>query len=120
MPVHVLTLPVGVNEYLLNLASEVIYELETEGCCTVEYPKPGAITVDSAKEGKDAAGKSETITPCVLGHIASYYYLSYRSVGLFDRMLPECGSNIDRLTRLLADAFEYVHFLVLALSSMTP
>lgn len=73
---------VGVNDYLLNIASEVIYELEVEGCCTTEYPAPGA--ADSHDKG--AKGGGDKITPCVLGHIASYYYLSYRSVGLFDRM----------------------------------
>ena len=68
----------GVNTYLQNIATEVIYELETEGCCETEY------TVDD--DAKDGVSHSDRVSPCVLGHIASYYYLTYRSVGLFDRM----------------------------------
>ena len=66
----------------MNIATEIIYELEVEGCCEVEYVESAA----GAAEGDAAAQASDKVSPCVLGHIASYYYLSYRSVGLFDRM----------------------------------
>lgn len=79
--------PTDVNRYLTSLIRDSLSVLENASCIEVE------------EEG----GR---VQPTSLGRIASYYYLSYRTLQLFrDRMSYD--SSLENLLTLLSDAHEY-------------
>lgn len=97
------TAPEAVQRYLLELINGVFEDLEDAGCIEIDEDEFG-------------------IHSTVLGHIASYYYLDYRSVGTFRNALADLGlgeeemdvpveykaaSIIPQLAGLLAEAQEY-------------
>jgi activating signal cointegrator complex subunit 3 len=77
-----------VQEYLQNLAESVLADLEAAGTVTMS--------------------DDFLVQPTTLGLIASYYYLEYTSVGMFQEQLVDQGvCEIPELCKLLADAHEY-------------
>eukprot|EP00501_MAST-03F_sp_TOSAG23-6_P000199 GSMAST32.ASY1.ANO1.202.1 assembled CDS len=80
--------PSGMRNFLFELVDNCLVQLENSGC--------------SKAEGK----ASTKIMKTTLGLVASYYYISHTSVGLFDRCLSRCEGIID-IVRLLSDAYEY-------------
>jgi activating signal cointegrator complex subunit 3 len=76
----------GVQEYLQNLSESVLGDLEAASCITMS--------------------DDFLVAPTTLGLIASYYYLEYTSVGLFEERLED-DHTVQSLAKLLADAHEY-------------
>ena len=101
------TSPEGVTAHLKSLVDGVLLQLSREGCITL-----GDGTDENEEEreliGHLGSKKSDRVSP-TLGLIASYYYISSKSVGLFDRSVDDV-KNVPDLLRLLSDAFEYVLF----------
>jgi len=88
------TSPEAVNSFLLELMTTVLTDLEEAGC------------VQLGKEDDPTVAKMEEIEPLTLGYIASYYYLDYTSVAMFQENMHEASELSDILTTL-SDATEY-------------
>ncbi len=88
------TAPEAVQRYLLELVDSTLDELRDAGCVEMDEDDFG-------------------VKPTVLGHIASYYYLDYQSVGRFRTALGDPGFGGDgdgmvaALGALLAEAHEF-------------
>ncbi|KAL1514923.1 hypothetical protein AB1Y20_004002 [Prymnesium parvum] len=83
--------PDAVNEFLSDLIEGVIFDLQNAGCVELE-------------------SEADVIRPSTLGRIASYYYLKYTSVALFNAELhdvDEAPTDIPTLLRILCDASEF-------------
>lgn len=84
------TAPAAVQRYLLELVDATLEDLAQAGCLEVE--------------------DDFLLRPTVLGHVASYYYLDYRSVGRIREALADPGfdgGSAEALVGLLADVQEY-------------
>eukprot|EP00127_Corallochytrium_limacisporum_P006324 Clim_evm35s225 gene=Clim_evmTU35s225 len=79
----------NVNEYLSDLADDIIDTLETSGCIEINRE------VDRG-----------AITPLSLGQIASYYYLSHQSVRRFEQDLDQSSRLTDMLL-VLSHCYEF-------------
>ena len=101
------TSPEGVQKYLLQMLTDVVVELRAAQCVTFDE-------------------EDNSLLPTKLGKIASYYYLDYRTVGLFSDRIKALTSAwhsvvvveqneerlISDLVRLLCDAFEFAELPV--------
>lgn len=90
--------PKSMTIFLSNLIKEVLDDLERCGC--VEFPHP-----DDDNYHPDA------LLYTVLGKICSYYYISHKTIKLFDTSLVESNS-FSELLRLLCDAEEFAELPV--------
>lgn len=73
------------KKYLLDLVDSTLADLESSGCIAVE--------------------EDFITTPTILGYIASYYYLDYRSVGLIKSSFLDMEEvDYESVTKLLSDA----------------
>jgi activating signal cointegrator complex subunit 3 len=78
-----------VEKFLLDLCKLVLRDLKDSGCI-------------------EASGSLEDIGPLPLGKIASYYYISYRTVFCFYDRITEWNRPTQKdVFRLLSDAIEY-------------
>jgi len=102
------TTPEGVTTHLKNLVDGVLNQLKRNGCCTLGDGSNGEEEQEEERElvGRLGSVKRDRVRPTTLGLIASYYYISSKTVGLFDRCIDEVESVPD-LLKLLSDAFEY-------------
>lgn len=115
----------GIHAFLVDLVDGVLTELQESGCLTIDSADgtdaddDGAATVYTAATpatevmaaytgaaGVEAARLRARVAPTVLGHVASAYYLHYRTVSLMEDSL-EAGMREPALTRLLCDAHEF-------------
>lgn len=112
----------GVHAFLVDLVDGVLTELEAAGCVTIDDadgPDGDAGTVFTAATpateimgahagaaGAEAARLRARVAPTVLGHVASAYYLHYRTVSLMEDSL-ESGMQEQALARLLCEAHEF-------------
>lgn len=83
----------GINKQLSLLVDSTLADLEVAGCVELDQ---------------------DSVSATVIGQIASFYYLSYKTAGLYYKCLnrdykPE---DFPSLLRLLADAFEYAELPV--------
>eukprot|EP00941_MAST-03F_sp_MAST-3F-sp1_P004675 g4675.t1 len=92
----------GAQRYLFNLVDDALSKLEASGCC--ELNEEDKLDVFGSK--KESTRTNVAVQPTTLGLIASYYYISHRSVGLFDENLENYDS-VPKLAQLLASAFEF-------------
>jgi activating signal cointegrator complex subunit 3 len=90
------TSPQGVEDYLLGLVEATVKDLEAAGCVAIQDDNDLICTT--------------------LGHIASYYYVDYRTVGLFHSTLAaQPDLDVPRVVKLLADAQEFAELPVVSL-----
>ena len=76
------------QRYLLDLVDATLEDLRLAGCIEIE--------------------DDFLIQATVLGHISSYYYLDYRSVGIIRNKLDEVpASGVEEMAALLAETQEY-------------
>lgn len=80
--------PAMVNHYLTSLIQRSLSILETSWC----------VELDRELDGQ--------VEPTSLGRIASYYYLSYRTLKLFRERLT-ATSTLEELISVMSDAHEY-------------
>lgn len=90
--------PKSLTIFLSNLIKEVLTELEDCGC--VEFP-----------DSDDDNYHPDALIHTVLGKICSYYYISHKTIKLFDTALEEDNSSSE-LLRLLSDAEEFAELPV--------
>ncbi|KAK2715156.1 hypothetical protein QYM36_009961, partial [Artemia franciscana] len=84
--------PENVNKFLSRIVEKALLDLETTSCISI---------------GED----NQTINTTVLGRIASDYYLSHLTVGLFNDKLSSNSSQQD-LLKILSDVHEYAELPV--------
>lgn len=103
--------PEAVNAYLVDLIDVTFQDLADAGC--IEMSSGAAASDD--EEGGVGASKAplalinkawKNVSPTPLGQIASFYYLSYRTVGLFSEAIGP-RDDIRDLCKLVADAAEF-------------
>lgn len=88
--------PKSITIFLSTLIKDILTDLEHCGC--IEFP-------DEEDENPDG------IMYTVLGKICSYYYISHKSIYLFDSSLTEKSTMVE-LLRLLCDAEEFTELPV--------
>ena len=99
----------GINAFVSTLVRNAVDELVRSGCVVLPEDKeaskgPGAIGSVFGRAAGAAAGEAVESTP--LGRVASYYYLTHRTVRLFhEEMHARC--TVDELVVVLASAHEY-------------
>ncbi len=88
--------PLGIEQHLSTLCAAVVRDLQQCECITVS--------------------EDQDFQPTVLGRIASYYYLQYRTVGLvkgrFQQLLASshglsAAELVEPLVKILCDAYEF-------------
>eukprot|EP00939_MAST-03C_sp_MAST-3C-sp1_P002064 g2064.t1 len=104
--------PEGVTEFLADVVDGCLSSLETDGC--VELGEGGGERGGGGRGtilGRLGAARQDRVTPTTLGLIASYYYISSTTVGLFDDRADDLKSMRD-VVRLISDASEYAELPV--------
>lgn len=90
--------PKALTIFLSTLIKEVLTDLEECGC--IEFP-----------DSEDENTNPDALLYTVLGKICSYYYISHKTIHLFDVSLTE-GKSLSDLLRLLCDAEEFTELPV--------
>lgn len=88
--------PKCITVFLSTLVKDVLTELERCGC--VEFPD-------------DDESNADAIAYTVLGKICSYYYISHKTIHLFDTTITESSSH-EELLKLLSAAEEFAELPV--------
>eukprot|EP00796_Vickermania_ingenoplastis_P004309 gene4310-3124_t len=88
--------PKSITVFLSNLIKDILVDLEHCGC--IEFPQ-------------DEDENSDALAYTVLGKICSYYYISHKTIYLFDTSLSERNGYVE-LLRLLCDAEEFAELPV--------
>ena len=72
-----------VTKHLCDLIDGCLDDLQSSGCIAIRE-----------SEEDEGTGEDDAIEPLPLGHIASYYYLSHRTVRLFaDELRDDASTN---------------------------
>jgi activating signal cointegrator complex subunit 3 len=82
-----------VTQHLCELIDGCLDELELSGCVQLG-------------DGGDGDGDEDRVAPLALGHVASYYYLSHRTVRQFADELSS-STDVGGVLQLLSDAAEF-------------
>jgi activating signal cointegrator complex subunit 3 len=94
-----------VTQHLCELIDGCLDELETSGCVRLGAPDDAA-DGDNGDGGDDDDDDDDLVAPLALGHVASYYYLSHRTVRLFSDELA-ASTDVGGVLQLLSDAAEF-------------
>lgn len=103
----------GIRAYLSELIDTVLGDLEDAGCISVRAEDDGASAGAGARSASGGAGgdaddgsSGPEVAPTMLGHVASYYYMSYRTMSTFRERLRGDLSP-EEVALVFADAAEF-------------
>uniref|UniRef100_A0A7S3G5F7 RNA helicase n=1 Tax=Palpitomonas bilix TaxID=652834 RepID=A0A7S3G5F7_9EUKA len=91
----------SVLAYLTDLVDDTLSELEEAGCILVDDDEEKV-----GGDGREMDGREVEVQATPLGRIASFYYLQYKTVGVFHEELKK-ATTFEDLLAVLAEAAEF-------------